>query len=221
LANSGTTAYPASLDAFVGLGTARKEDEAGYTHVSMHNQDQAAVLALQTTLGTTGGTSVLKTFVAGDFAARVANETLTAATLGTPAITGGTITTGNIHNPTIGTAGITFGTATNLINVPTIGTATDAGTVTFDLALKQIYTVVLGGNRVLAVSNAAVGKPFIIRLKQDGTGSRTVTWWSTINWVNDTTPTLGTAVSSVDVYGFLCTSTDNYDGYVVGEGLLE
>src|SRR3990167_4068707 len=57
----------------------------------------------------------------------------------------------------------------------TITTASDGATVTFDLSLGPIHTVTLGGNRTLAVLNSAAAKVFIIRLLQDGTGSKTVT----------------------------------------------
>jgi len=44
------------------------------------------------------------------------------------------------------------------------------------MAASNVHTVVLGGNRTLAVSNTSVGQSFILRLVQDGTGSRTVTF---------------------------------------------
>ena len=59
-------------------------------------------------------------------------------------------------------------------------TGSDGATITFDLDEANTHTVTLGGNRTLALSNADVGQKFIIRLTQDGTGSRTVTWFSTI-----------------------------------------
>lgn len=61
-----------------------------------------------------------------------------------------------------------------------ITAASDGGTVTFDLASSDMHLVTLGGNRTLALSNAKVGQRFLVTLKQDGTGSRTVTWWSGI-----------------------------------------
>lgn len=241
MSNSGTTVFPATLDGFTGLTTANREDEVGNTHVAMHNQDQAAVLALETTIGTTAGTGVLTNFVAGNLAARTANETFgtptlqdgTAGTLtleapisqnptiGTPDILDGTAGTLTVNGGILGTPAITDGTATNVRTVPGIGTATDGATVTFDLAVNQTWDVTLGDNRTLAISNETAGQYFVINLKQDGTGERTVTWFSTIYWVDDTAPTLGTAANNVDSYGFLCTGTDTYRGYIIGEGLDE
>lgn len=109
---------------------------------------------------------------------------------------------------------------------PTINTATDASSVNFDLDLSRIHTLVLGGNRSLSVSNMNVGETFIIRLTQDSTGSRTVTWFSDINWPGNLEPTLTTTANKTDVFGFICTSTTNpsgppesYDGFVIGYNL--
>ena len=97
-----------------------------------------------------------------------------------------------------------------------IETNTDGATVTFDLDVANTHTVTLGGNRTLALSNVDVGQKFIIRLTQDGAGSRTVTWFSTIKWAGGVTPTLTTTANKTDVFGFICTSAGNYDGFVVG-----
>lgn len=102
------------------------------------------------------------------------------------------------------------------------GTETDGATITFDLSDKtkgKVRSVTLGGNRTLAVSNGTVGQTFIIRLIQDGTGSRTVTWFSTIKWPDGTAPTLTTTANKIDVFGFLITSAGNYDGYILGQNL--
>lgn len=101
---------------------------------------------------------------------------------------------------------------------PTITTDADGATITFDLS-TSLHTVTLGGNRTLALSNETVGQTFVIRLVQDGTGSRTVTWFSTIKWAGGSAPTLTTTASKTDVFGFICTSAGNYDGYVIGTNL--
>jgi hypothetical protein len=92
----------------------------------------------------------------------------------------------------------------------------DGATITFDMNVSNLHTVTLGGNRTLALSNVGVGQRFIIRLVQDGTGSRTVTWFSTIKWPSGIVPTLTTTGGKADVFGFICTSAGNYDGFVIG-----
>lgn len=97
--------------------------------------------------------------------------------------------------------------------------ASDGATVTFALATSRLQNVALGGNRTLALSGAATGMVFILCLTQDGTGSRTVTWFSTIRWAGGSAPTLTTTASKRDVFGFICTGENTYDGFVVGQNL--
>ncbi len=103
--------------------------------------------------------------------------------------------------------------------VQTITTATDGATVTFDLSLGNVHTVTLGGNRTLALSSASTGQCFVVRLVQDATGSRTVTWFSTIKWhgTGGVAPTLTTTAGKSDVFSFICTGSGTYDGFVVGQ----
>lgn len=103
--------------------------------------------------------------------------------------------------------------------VQTITSASDGATVTFNLSLGNLHQVTLGGNRTLALSNASTGQCFIIRLIQDGGGSRTVTWFSTIKWPRGVTPTLTTTGGKTDVFGFICTGSGTYDGFIVGQDL--
>lgn len=98
-------------------------------------------------------------------------------------------------------------------------TDSDGATVTFDLSTRSKHRVTLGGNRTLAVSNCNPGQVFIIELIQDGGGSRTVTWFSTIKWPDGAAPTLTTTGGKADLFGFVQTSTDNYLGFVVGQNL--
>tara|TARA_R100001594_G_scaffold35938_1_gene65555 strand:+ start:17692 stop:19809 length:2118 start_codon:yes stop_codon:yes gene_type:complete len=100
-----------------------------------------------------------------------------------------------------------------------IKTNTDGSTVTFDLDEGNTHQVTLGGNRTLAISNEDEGQRFLIKLIQDGTGSRTVTWFSTIKWAGGTVPTLTTTAGKADLLGFLCTGTDTYDGFIVGQNI--
>lgn len=104
-------------------------------------------------------------------------------------------------------------------SVQALTTDSDGTTVTFDMAASNIHTVVLGGNRTLAVSNVTVGQAFVLRLTQDATGSRTVTWFSTLKWAGGSAPTLTTTANKTDSFGFICTSTGNYDAYIIGQNL--
>jgi hypothetical protein len=98
-----------------------------------------------------------------------------------------------------------------------INVATDQATVTFDLSLGKVHQVTLAGNRTLALSNTTVGQAFILRIVQDATGSRTVTWFSGIKWPNAVVPTLATTGNKVDVFGFIVTASGVYDGFILGQ----
>lgn len=99
-------------------------------------------------------------------------------------------------------------------------TSTDGATITFDLNTSNIFSVTLGATgRILALSNVAVGQCFVIRLVQGGSGSNTVTWFSTIKWAGGTAPTLTTTNGKTDVFGFICTGSGTYDGFIVGSNL--
>jgi len=88
-----------------------------------------------------------------------------------------------------------------------ITTATDGATVTFDLRVSPRQKVTLAGNRTLALTSGSyyVGQTFDIKITQDATGSRTVTWWSAIKWTGGTIPTLTTTAGKSDWFRFVCT----------------
>lgn len=102
----------------------------------------------------------------------------------------------------------------------TIATEADGATITFDCAAADFHQpAALGGNRTLAVVNDQVGQQFTIALTQDGTGSRTVTWWSGIRWPGGTTPTLTTTASKIDVFTFKKIGSGSYLGFPAGLNL--
>lgn len=95
----------------------------------------------------------------------------------------------------------------------------DGATVTFDMSVSNKHTVTITANRTLAVSNVSTGQVFLITVKQDGTGSRTVTWFSGISWAGGSTPTLTTTASKADTFGFLCTAANTYYGFIIGQNI--
>ncbi len=155
------------------------------------------------------------------------NKTLTSPTITSPTITGTTtlasgVTIGLQDNDTsdgyslevagqIGASGVVVAPIT----------ASDGATVTFDLKRSSFHMVTLGGNRTLAVEDAKVGQKFIIRLQQDGAGSRTVTWFNGIRWAGGgTAPTLTTTANQADSFGFIATSgTTDFDGFIIGQNI--
>lgn len=93
-----------------------------------------------------------------------------------------------------------------------------AGTATMDLSLGNVFLINMpAGNVTLAISNETVGQFFMVKVKQDGVGSRTVTWMDTITWAGGSAPTLTTTASKIDIFGFEVTAADTYLGTVVGQ----
>jgi hypothetical protein len=88
---------------------------------------------------------------------------------------------------------------------------TDAATITPDADSTDIGKVTLGGNRTLAApaGTPVAGQKLILRLKQDATGSRTVTWNSVYRFAGGTTPTLTTTASKTDYFGFVYNADDS------------
>ncbi len=94
--------------------------------------------------------------------------------------------------------------------------ATDAATVTFDLRISRKQKVILGGARTLALVGVEDGQPFYLKLIQDGTGGRIVTWFSTIHWAGNVAPTLSSDPGDADWFAFIPVDGD-YDGFILGQ----
>jgi hypothetical protein len=93
---------------------------------------------------------------------------------------------------------------------------TDGATITLDLSLGRKFRVTLGGSRTLALTNKIAGKTFILRIKQDGTPPRTVTWWGDLYWAGGSAPDLVTTANYADEFGFNCLTATNTEGFVIG-----
>ena len=95
-----------------------------------------------------------------------------------------------------------------------------SGTATLDLSDSSRHVITMpAGNITIALSSPTITQPFVVEIVQDSGGSRTVTWFTTIKWIGGAAPTLSTGASKKDTFGFICTSSGNYDGYVLGQGI--
>ena len=157
--------------------------------------DYTAVSAGGTGVGTlTGivkgnGTSAFSAATAGtDYTSPTSTETMTNKTL---------------TNPTV----------TNYVETPYSANSSTAITLALTNGTVQIIT--LTGNATITMPTATSGKSFIMYLKQDGTGSRTVTW-STVKWAGGTAPTITSTASRQDILSFFADGT-NWYGVVVGQ----
>ena len=90
---------------------------------------------------------------------------------------------------------------------PTLKTATltYASTVTADAATADVFSLTLTGAVTFDVMNGVDGQVIELRLKQDATGSRLVTWGTSITFGTDITSvgaTPSTAANATDLYWF-------------------
>jgi hypothetical protein len=157
--------------------------------------DYTAVSAGGTGVGTlTGivkgnGTSAFSAATAGtDYTSPTSTETMTNKTL---------------TNPTV----------TNYVETPY--SANSGTAITLALTNGTVQIITLTGNATITMPTATSGKSFIMYLKQDGTGSRTVTW-STVKWAGGTAPTITSTASRQDILSFFADGT-NWYGVVVGQ----
>jgi len=111
----------------------------------------------------------------------------TSATLTTPTITGYTETAPSITNS---------------------GTA-----VTLSLSSGTVLSYTLTGNCTFTMPTATSGTSFILKLIQDGTGSRTATFTG-VKWPGGTAPTITTTASTgLDILSFVCINSVWYGTY--------
>lgn len=86
-------------------------------------------------------------------------------------------------------------------------TANTSTAYTIDLANGSVQILTLTGNCTFTFPTATAGKSFMLLLKQDATGSRTVTWPASVKWPSSTAPTITSTASKGDKYVFTSDGT--------------
>jgi len=160
---------------------------------------------------------------------KIADGTIIAADIADGSITTAKIADANVTSAKIADANVTSAKLaadlqftsgnTQFIGTgysPTI-TLTDGATISWNTAEGQVAEVTLEGNRTMAApTNVKDGAFYSLKVIQDGTGSRTISWNAVFKFTGATAPTLSTAANSVD---FIVFSSDGTNLYEQGRSL--
>lgn len=96
-----------------------------------------------------------------------------------------------------------------------------AGTKNIDWTTGNNHLLTLTGNPTLTFTTppGTTGTTHLtLRLVQDATGGRTITWPATVKWIGSSAPTLSTAANAVDIVTFYFNGTNYYGSYGLNFG---
>lgn len=94
-----------------------------------------------------------------------------------------------------------------------VATANTGTAYTIDLANGSVQALTLTGNATFTFPTVTAGRSFLLVLRQDATGGRTVTWPTVTNpvrWPGGTAPTITSTASRTDLYAFTADGTRWY-----------
>lgn len=130
--------------------------------------------------------------------------------------TAGTDYTSPTSTETMTNKTVQAGTFTNGYTEELVSSNTSTA-YTIDLANGSVQYLTLTGNCTYTFPTPAAGKSFTLVQKQDGTGSRTVTWPASVKWPAGTAPTITATASKADKFVFTAIDSSSWLGSVAGQ----
>ena len=163
----------------------------------------------------TNGTSVNTLNAAGFSAITTTQGDARYATLSTAQ----TITGAKTFTSTVTITGaVAFTSVVNVsgpVNVNTV-TLTDAASIALSFDAGNTFVVTLGGNRTLAAPTSAnIGQSGSIRVIQDSTGGRTLSYNSAYQFVSGSAPVMDTSAGAQSILVFSCRSATTIDAVML------
>ena len=156
------------------------------------------------TLNASGFNALTTTQADAKYVALTGTQTVTGAKTFTSAVT----MTGNATF----TGSVQVSTA---VNVNTV-TLTDAASIVPSFDSGNTFVVTLGGNRTLAApTSAGIGQSGSIRVIQDATGGRTLSYNSAYQFVSGSAPTMDTSAGAQSILVFSCRSATTIDAVML------
>ncbi len=95
-----------------------------------------------------------------------------------------------------------------------VGAATTP--VNVNVAFSNYNTLTLNSNKTVSFINAVPGQRFLLRVTQ---GSGFSITWTSVKWTDGIAPVISPNPSQIDVFGFLCTATGQFDGFIIGQAM--
>tara|TARA_R110000850_G_scaffold127534_1_gene246626 strand:- start:2110 stop:3009 length:900 start_codon:yes stop_codon:yes gene_type:complete len=156
------------------------------------------------TLNAAGFSALTTTQGDARYATLATAQTITGAKTftSTVTITGGAFLTGSVN-------------VSGPVNSNTV-TLTDAASIVASFDAGNNFLVTLGGNRTLALpTSAGIGQTGSIRIIQDGTGGRTLSYNSAWQFVSGSAPVMDTSAAAQSVLVYSCRSATTIDAVML------
>ena len=128
-----------------------------------------------------------------------------------------TLTNKIITSPSIGGTVAGGATYTKPTFAGSIQVITAMAAQALDGSLGNVFTRTLAGSEVFTQSSFSTGQCFLVNVKQGSGTTYTVTWFSGITWITPgaTAPTQTPTSNGITAYGFICTGSNTFNGYLV------